>query len=155
MFGYSGRRSSGLHAIAAARVARARQVARDGDVLLLSGTPGEVTAMQHALQARPALLDPEARHTADTAVRAAALSAQLDADGVVTVTSWWHEPRARLLVRLALGRRRLRLAGAPARGPWSVRHLLRELACFPFVPLHLGLARWRTAGPYARPTGTP
>jgi mannose-1-phosphate guanylyltransferase/mannose-6-phosphate isomerase len=71
------------------------------------------------------------------------ITAVLGVDDVVVVTSWWHEPRARLLVRLALARRRVRVVAAPARGPWSPAHLVRELACLPLVPIHLRLARTR------------
>lgn len=144
MLGYSRRGAGELHPIAAARVARGLVEAAEGDLVILSGTPREAELMGEAWGGHPPVVsDPAARRTADSAALAASLARQVGADEIVVVTSWWHRPRAQLLVRLLAGRRRARVSGADAGGPWSVRLLLREAALFPFAPLQALLARRR------------
>ena len=144
MLGYSGGRADSLHPICAARLAHAAGL--DADVVVLSGTPRETALMREAWPAPAAELDPAARRTADSAVNASRFAETAGADEVLVVTSWWHRPRAQLLFRLAVGRRGAQVIASPARGPWSLRHLLREAACFPLVPFHLAFARTRSTG---------
>jgi uncharacterized SAM-binding protein YcdF (DUF218 family) len=150
VLGYSRRRGKGLHPICAARVARAAEVARTGDVVVLSGTAPEVRLMQGAWPPPlEVVTDAAARRTADTAVSAASLVDTLGVDEIVLVTSWWHAPRTRLLVLLALGRGAPPVMTARAGGPWTPAQLLREIACFLLVPIQLWLARARRSEPLA------
>jgi uncharacterized SAM-binding protein YcdF (DUF218 family) len=123
-------------------VAHAAALTRPDDVVVLSGTDGEVGLMAAAwgLDAHLVRRD-RASRTADSAVAAGRMAEELEVDEIVVVTSWWHRPRAQLLMRAALGRRAIRAHGAGARGPWSVWQLVREALCFPLVPVHLALAR--------------
>jgi hypothetical protein len=144
VLGYSPRRPNGLHPVCAARVEHATAVVGEGDVVVLSGTDGEVELMGGAW-AR-AHVEPRrdpARRTADSAVAAVRLAEEIGADEVVVVTSWWHRPRAELMVRSELRRRGVRVTGSGARGPWSAFHIAREAVCYPLVPVHLALARRR------------
>ena len=142
VLGYSPRRPSGLHPVCAARVAHAAALARPDDVVVLSGTDGEVELMAAAWGPDAHLVRRDrASRTADSAVAAARMAEELDADEILVVTSWWHRPRAQLLTRMALPGRGIRVEGAGARGPWSVWQLVREALCFPLVPVHLALAR--------------
>jgi hypothetical protein len=151
VLGYSPRRPTGLHPICEARVEHATGVVGEGDVVVLSGTDGELELMggawggSHVEPRR----DPALR-TADSAVAAVRLAEEIGADEVVVVTSWWHRPRAQLMVRSALRRRGIRITSSGARGPWSPFHLAREAVCYPLVPVHLAQAR-RRAG--VRPAG--
>ena len=106
VLGYSPRRPAGLHPICAARVEHAAGVIDDGDVVVLSGTDGELELMGGAwggADVEPRR-DPALR-TADSAVAAVRLAEEVGADEVVVVTSWWHRPRAELMLRSALRRR--------------------------------------------------
>jgi uncharacterized SAM-binding protein YcdF (DUF218 family) len=149
VLGYSRGRRSGIDPIARARVAHAASFAREGDVVVLSGTPKEAREMAELwADASAVVVDRAARHTVDSAAFAARLAASLAAGEVVVVTSWWHVPRAWLLARLLVARR-VRVSGSPARGPWSPSRLVRELALLPFAPLQAALS-W-PAGTETRP----
>jgi uncharacterized SAM-binding protein YcdF (DUF218 family) len=157
VLGYSSRRPAGLHPVCAARVARAAGLARDDDLVVLSGTDVEVELMAAAWgSSQGAVSRDRALRTAESAVAAVRLAEEAGADEVVVVTSWWHRPRASLMVRLALRRRSVRVGDSGAPGPWSVFQLAREAVCFPLIPMHLALARRRerrraSAGPLREP----
>jgi uncharacterized SAM-binding protein YcdF (DUF218 family) len=143
VLGYSPRRPEGLHPICAARVRHAASVAGPDDVVVLSGTADEVERMEAAwepLGGRTLELDGATR-TAESAVAARRLAAVSGADEVLLVTSWWHRPRAELMLRTALRGTGVRVSGSGAPSPWSPLHLAREAACVVLVPLHLALAR--------------
>lgn len=144
VLGYSPRRPSGLHAVCAARVAHAAEVARPDDIVVLSGTDGEVELMAAAWGPDAHLVRRDrASRTADSAVAAARMAEELQVDEILVVTSWWHRPRAQLLTRAAFPRRGIRVVGSGSGGPWSAWQLVREALCFPLVPVHLALARRR------------
>ena len=148
VFGYSARRTPELHPICAARLARAVSETRPGDALLLSGwarrrsRAGEAELMRRAWQgaAGRVVLDRSARSTYGNAVGAAALARTLGVTEVVLVTSGWHGRRASSLLRAALrgSGRRVTVAATSERGP--IRTRLRELGCWPIVPLLAVLA---------------
>ena len=145
VLGFSRRGGNRLDPVGAARVARAAEIAREDDVVLLSGTPAEARWMLDAWgHQRAVVTDPDAKRTVDSAALAARTAAARAADEVVVVTSWWHLPRALLLFRTVLGKRP-RLTGVGARGPWSPRLLARELVSLPLVPVQAALARRRLA----------
>jgi uncharacterized SAM-binding protein YcdF (DUF218 family) len=143
VLGYSGFRGRGLHAICLARLRHAEALARDDDTVLLSG---EAELMRSAAAHRGLVLDTAARSTRDNARGVAAAARELGADEVVVVTSAWHAPRARTLVRAAVGRDvRVSSSSPPGRPPLGLA--LRELACLAVLPLHArGLARGREPG---------
>jgi uncharacterized SAM-binding protein YcdF (DUF218 family) len=144
VLGYSPRRPSGLHQVCAARVTHAAAMTRSDDVVVLSGTDGEVEQMAAAWGPDAHLVRRDrASRTADSAVAAARMAQDLQAGEIVVVTSWWHRPRAQLMTRVALPRRGIRVTGSGAGGPWSAWQLVREAVCFPLVPVHLALARRR------------
>jgi len=146
VLGYSPRRANGLHPVCAARVECATALAQGDDVVVFSGTDAEVELMAAAWGAGPGVVRRDrASRTADSAVAAARITGEVGADDVLVVTSWWHRPRATLMVRAALLRRPVRVRGLGARGPWSAYQLAREAACFPLVPVHLARARRRAA----------
>src|SRR5689334_3639347 len=110
VLGYSSRRVSGLHPVAAARVSHAERIVRDDDDTVLlsgwgrSGDTAEGELMRAAWQ-RPdvrVVVDATARNTRENAVAVAEAFRRLGADEVVLVTSGWHAFRARALVRAAL-----------------------------------------------------
>ena len=80
--------------------------------------------------------DGDARTTAGNAHAVAAAVRKAGATDVVVVTSWWHRPRARALLRAALGND-VRLEVVAARQPSPPHVLLRELACMIALPLQL------------------
>jgi uncharacterized SAM-binding protein YcdF (DUF218 family) len=143
VLGYSPRRPGGLHPVCASRVEHAASRVVEEDVVVLSGTVGEVELMAAAWGSSRVFVRDRARRTADSAVAAVRLVEEAGADDVLVVTSWWHRPRASLMVRRALRRRPVRVTGSGAQGPWSVFQLAREAGCFPLIPLHLALARRR------------
>jgi len=143
VLGYSGFRGRGLHAICLARLRHAEALARDDDTVLLSG---EAELMRGASSRADVVVDPDARNTRDNARGVAAAARELGADEVVVVTSSWHAPRARALVRAATGPEiPVTSSSPPGRAP--VRLALRELGCLAVLPLHArALARARESG---------
>ena len=137
VLGYSAWRGIGLHPVCAARVAAARELAAEEDVVLLTGRT-EAGLMREAWLTgkNRVLCDEGARVTADSAAHVARLARDLGADEIVVVTSWWHCRRAAVLFRRALRGRgiALRTVGAPS---WSARLLVREAVAFVALPLHL------------------
>jgi uncharacterized SAM-binding protein YcdF (DUF218 family) len=149
VLGYSEGRSEGLHAISAARLERAAALAERADAVVLTGwarragRPSEAELMRGAWPGpeRPLMLDSEARITAENAAYVARLVDELGAKEVVIVTSWWHRLRSALLFRSLLRDRPVRVVVVGAGRPWSIRLLVRELACFALIPLQLRRAR--------------
>ena len=152
VLGYSGRDASRLHPICASRLTRARELAGDGQAVILSGwarRPGgtsEADLMRDAWGTTGAVLhsDRTARSTAANAANVAAAADALGASELVVVTSRWHRPRAQLLFRAALRGRRVRLSVEGAPGPRPPSVIARELVCLAFVPLQLARVRRST-----------
>jgi uncharacterized SAM-binding protein YcdF (DUF218 family) len=143
VLGYSNGRDHGLHAVCAARLARAAEETTADDAVLLTGwsrrrrQPSEAELMAEAWRGDAGLvqLDSDARTTLGNA-RAVATAAQLvGATEVVVVTSGWHGRRAAALVRAAVRDRELsvRVAATDDRG--RLRDRVRELACWALVPI--------------------
>ncbi len=143
VLGYSGFRGRGLHAICLARLRHAEALARDDDTVLLSGEAG---LMRDASTRAEVVVDSSASTTRENARGVAAAARELGVDEVVVVTSAWHAPRARALVRAAVGRDvRVTSSSPPGRPPVGLA--VRELACLAVLPLHArGLARARELG---------
>jgi DUF218 domain len=143
VLGYSPRRQRGLHPICAARVRHAATVVGDYDVVVLSGTDDEVAFMEEAWEPRGTrVLERDgAERTSESAVAARRLAESVGADEILLVTSWWHRPRAELMLRRTLRGSGIRVTASGAPSPWSPFHLAREAACMPLVPVHLAQAR--------------
>jgi uncharacterized SAM-binding protein YcdF (DUF218 family) len=151
VLGYSSGRNGELHAVCAARLARAEEEATPVDAVLLSGwarrrgraSEAELMAGAWSGQASRVVVDPDARSTYGNAVAVAASARRLDVSEIVLVTSGWHARRAAALVRAASGDagRKVRLAATDE--PGSLARRLRELACWTVVPLQAALARRR------------
>ena len=151
VLGYS-QGGESLHAICAARLARAEAVTRPGDVVLLSGwarsrgvrSEAELMAAAWRGPSAELVLAPDARTTVGNAHAAAEAALRTGADEVVLVTSRWHEPRASALFRAALRGTGIRLALAPAKGDATRRARGREALCWLLVPAQSALAGRRT-----------
>jgi len=143
VLGYSGRRHPGLHDVCAARLRHAEQLARAGDAVLLSGWArhtngtGEAELMREAWKGGEVELvsDATARNTRENALGVAKAARELGADEVVVVTSGWHAPRARTLVRAALPDVSVETSSPPGRRPLSL--VAREAVCLAALPYHL------------------
>jgi uncharacterized SAM-binding protein YcdF (DUF218 family) len=147
VLGYSHRRDADLNAICAARLAAAEAVADGAAAVVLSGWArrrgdSEAELMRAAWQGPevPLIIDAEARTTAGNAHAIASTARKVGATEVVAVTSAWHRPRARVLLRAALGPD-VRLDIVSARDARPPGLLLRELACLAALPLQLTAAR--------------
>lgn len=143
VLGYSGRRGNGLDPVCLARLRHAESL--DADAVVLSGwakrsgRDGEAELMRTAWGGAdvPLVCDSTARNTAQNAAGIAAVARQMKADEVVVVTSRWHAPRTRLLVRAALARSGTAVRVSSPRGPFRLRLIAREVACAPFAPYYL------------------
>lgn len=143
VLGYSDGATVGLHAICAARLERAAEIAEPEDAVLFSGwarrsgdrAEAELMARAWSLPVRRIVCDPSARSTAGNAAAIARAARALDVDHVVVVTSSWHARRALVLVRAALARSgtKVTVATTVDRGGAAAR--LRELACWSLVPV--------------------
>ena len=143
VLGYSGFRGRDLHTICLARLRHAEMLAREDDVVLLSG---EAELMRGAASRADVIVDADARNTRENAKGVAAAARELGADEVVVVTSTWHALRARTLVRAAVGPE-IRVTSSSPRARPPVRLVFRELACLAVLPLHAqALACAREAG---------
>ena len=80
------------------------------------------------------ILDTTARTTADNAAAIAEIARRLDVAEVVAVTSPWHAPRARALLRAALAGSGIAVSVSSPRGDREPLLALRELACAPLLP---------------------
>lgn len=142
VLGYSARRSDGLHAVCAARLRHAEQLAGGADTVLLSGWArrsngaGEAELMRTAWKGADVRLisDGEARNTRENAREVAETARRLGASEVVVVTSRWHALRAQTLVRVALREPSVLVRTSSPPGRTSVALLARELACLAFLP---------------------
>jgi uncharacterized SAM-binding protein YcdF (DUF218 family) len=145
VLGYSPRRSRQLHPVCSARIERACGIAREGDLVVLSGWSRHPGAVPEAeLMARawngPAVelvCETDARHTAGNVAAVATLARSYGASELVLVTSWWHRLRATTLLRFALRGSRVRVTGVPAPSPAAPTLLLRELGCLAALPVQL------------------
>jgi uncharacterized SAM-binding protein YcdF (DUF218 family) len=162
VLGYSGRDTSRLHPICASRLARAQQLAGDGQTVILSGWArrsegtSEAELMREAWGTTGAVLhsDRTARSTAANAANVAAAVDALGADELVVVTSRWHRPRARILFRAALRGQKVRLSVEGAPGPRPPAVIARELVCLAFAPTQLWRLRRMARSDTLRP-GSP
>ncbi len=151
VLGFSAGRSAGLHPVCAARLARAAELARADDVVMLSGwarargAESEAHLMSGAWSGPPArlVLDDGARHTAENASHAAQVARVLGARELVLVTSRWHAPRAALMFRWFLRGTGVRVTVASARGPLAPGPVAREVAVWPLVPAQIARTRAR------------
>jgi uncharacterized SAM-binding protein YcdF (DUF218 family) len=149
VLGYSGRRSNGLHAVCAARLRHAEQVAEDGDAVLLSGWSrgrdgtAEAELMRQAWKGADVRLisDGAARNTRENAAEVAEIARRLGASEVVVVTSRWHALRARTLVRALLRESGVAVRTSSPDGRPPLALLVREAACVAALPYQLLRAR--------------
>ena len=149
VLGYSDGGRGELHPVAAARLARAAEVATEHDVVVLSGwarvpgTRSEAELMAAAWQgrARELVVDPDARTTVGNATNALNDIRRVGARDVVVVTSRWHAPRAKAAFRLLLRGRGVRVVAVSPCGPRDVRASVRELPLWALLPAQLAAAR--------------
>jgi uncharacterized SAM-binding protein YcdF (DUF218 family) len=149
VLGYSGRRHYGLHDVCAERLRHAEKLADEGDIVLLSGWArhtngtGEAELMREAWQGADVELvsDATARNTRENALGVAQAARELGAEEVVVVTSGWHAPRARTLVRAALPGVPVETSSPPGQRPAAL--VAREAVCFAALPYHLFRVRNR------------
>jgi uncharacterized SAM-binding protein YcdF (DUF218 family) len=145
VLGYSARRSDGLHALCAARLRHAEQLAASGDTVLLSGWArrrngaGEAELMRTAWNGAEVRLisDGTARNTRENAAGVAETARRLGASEVVVVTSCWHAFRARTLVRAVLREPSVLVQTSSPAGRVSAQLVARELVCLAALPYHL------------------
>ena len=143
VLGYSDRRTSALHPICAARLARAENEVRPDDSVLFSGwarrrifqPEAELMARAWTSPARRVILDRNARSTIGNALAAGRAARRLGVDEVVLVTSGWHGRRASVLVRSALFGSRTRVTLATTSDAATHAARIRELACWALVPV--------------------
>ena len=151
VLGYSGRRHHGLHDVCAERLRHAEELADSGDTVLFSGWgrhangTGEAELMRAAWNGPEVTLvsDSTARSTSENAAEVAETARRLGADEVVVVTSRWHAPRARTLVRAALREPSVSVQSPSPPGRRPVALLARELVCLAALPYHLIRVRAR------------
>jgi hypothetical protein len=163
VLGYSDGSTTGLHPLCAARVAHAARLAREDDVVVLSGWARRAAHLPEAELMREAwvgpcarlVVDPDARTTAENARNALDDIVASAADVVVVVTSSWHARRARAAFRWLLRGRGIDVVTASPPGA-SRRSTLRELALLAVLPAQLagvppprGRGRPRTRRPHA------
>ena len=132
VLGYSPRRASAMHDICAARLRHAEGL--DADAVLLSGE-AELMRPEWRRQDVQLVNDGDARNTRENARGIAEVARRLGADEVVIVTSAWHAPRARALVRSLLPGVFVTSSSPPDRAPLVL--LAREAACLALLPLQL------------------
>jgi uncharacterized SAM-binding protein YcdF (DUF218 family) len=145
VLGYSGRGDHGLHEVCAVRLSHAERLAEPGDAVLLSGWArhgdggGEAELMREAWNGPDVQLiaDSTARNTRENAVKVAEAARRVSATEVVVVTSGWHAPRARALVRAALGTPDVPVESSSPPGARPVTLLARELVCLVALPVNL------------------
>lgn len=151
VLGYSGRRHHGLHDVCAERLRHAEQLAGESDTVLLSGWArhrsgaGEAELMRAAWNGPVVKIvsDSTARNTRDNAAEVAGTARRLGAHEVVVVTSRWHAPRARTLVRAALREPSVSVQSSSPSSRKPLALLARELVCLAALPLQLVSLRAR------------
>ncbi|MFL5973197.1 MAG: ElyC/SanA/YdcF family protein [Gaiellaceae bacterium] len=138
VLGYSRRGDEELHAICAARLGRAQELAAGADTVILSGFP-EAELMAGAWAGPEVELIPEAdsRSTAQNAANVARKARELGASELVVVTSSWHRLRVEALMRTALRGSGIRLHVEGADAPRPLGLLAREAACLALLPFQL------------------
>jgi uncharacterized SAM-binding protein YcdF (DUF218 family) len=148
VLGYSSRRTQGLHELCAERLRHAERIAADSDAVLLSGwgrrgAVAEAELMRAAWGGRsvPVIADTTARNTRENALSVAETARRLAATEVTVVTSRWHAPRARALVRAALPEAPVDTSSPAGWRPFAV--VARELGCLLALPYHLIRLRLR------------
>ena len=149
VFGFSSRDVDSLHPLCLLRLRHAEELAKRADTIVLSGWSrhgtgfGEAELMRDAWQGPDVQLvcDTTARNTMQNAAGVAALARELGVDEVIVVTSQWHAPRARALVRAALDDADVSVSTSSPRGPLHPRLLARELACLVALPYQRRRAR--------------
>jgi uncharacterized SAM-binding protein YcdF (DUF218 family) len=154
VLGYSARRSDGLHAVCAARLRHAEQLADGADTVLLSGWArrrngaGEAELMRTAWNGAEVRLisDATARNTRENAAQVVETARRLGASEIVVVTSRWHAFRARVLVRAGLRDTGVPVQTSSPAGPAPVRLAARELVCLAALPYQLIRLRDRRRG---------
>jgi uncharacterized SAM-binding protein YcdF (DUF218 family) len=136
--GYSRRRNTELHPLCADRLRHAQQLAAGARAVILSGCP-EAELMQAAWAGPeiPLICDTAARTTAGNAVNVAARARELGADHVMVVTSSWHAPRVRLLMKAALRGSGITISVEGTNGPRPKLLIARELACLALLPVQI------------------
>jgi uncharacterized phosphosugar-binding protein len=145
VLGYSARRSDGLHAVCAARLRHAEQLASGADTVLLSGWArrrngtGEAELMRDGWNGADVQLisDTTARNTRENAARVAETARRVGAIEIVVVTSRWHAFRARTLVRAILREPSVPVQASSPVGRAPVKLAARELVCLAALPYHL------------------
>lgn len=153
VLGYSSRRARDLHPICAARLSRSQELADGARAVIFSGWARRSNARPEAELMRaawsgpavPLLCDADARTTAENAANVATLACALGAEELVVITSWWHRPRAWILLKVALRGCGMRLTVVGPRGRLPLLLLGREIACLALLPIHLDRARRRPA----------
>lgn len=149
VLGYSTRGTDDLHPLCLVRLRHAEGVAEGAEAVVLSGWSrngsriGEAELMRAAWRGPDVRLvcDTTARNTMQNASSVASLAHELEADEVVIVTSRWHAPRARALVRAALGDTAVAISSSSPRRRLQPRLLARELACLAALPYQLRRVR--------------
>jgi DUF218 domain len=142
VLGYSTRGVDGLHPLCVLRLRHAEELADGAEAVVLSGwsrhgtRSGEAELMRDAWRGPdvPLVCDTTARNTMQNAMGVASLARELGVEELVVVTSQWHAPRARALVRAALGDPSISVRTSAPRGPRHTRLLARELACLAALP---------------------
>jgi uncharacterized SAM-binding protein YcdF (DUF218 family) len=150
VLGYSERGHARLHPVCAGRLALAAEIAREDDVVVLSGwarvsgSTAEAELMRDAWtgSAADVVADPTARTTVENAWNARDDVRRSGAEQVIVVTSRWHAPRARAAFRAALKGldARVEVVSPPAA---NARASLRELPLWLLLPFQLAAARRR------------
>jgi uncharacterized SAM-binding protein YcdF (DUF218 family) len=144
VLGYSDRKTSELHSVCAARLARARREAAPDDVVLFSGWSrwrrngaSEADLMSSAwnVPVRARLVDRGARTTLGNAVGIARAARRVGAGEVVLVTSSWHRRRASALVRASLLGSGTSVRAVTTDEPTTPGRGVRELASLTVLPL--------------------
>jgi uncharacterized SAM-binding protein YcdF (DUF218 family) len=149
VLGYSTRGTDDLHPLCLLRLRHAEGVADGADAVVLSGWSRNGSRSGEAELMRASWRGPDVRLVCDTTARntmqntssVASLARELEADEVVIVTSRWHGPRARALLRAALGDTAVEISSSSPRGRLQPRLLARELACLAALPYQLRRVR--------------
>jgi uncharacterized SAM-binding protein YcdF (DUF218 family) len=153
VLGYSRDGETDLHPVCARRLSHAERIASGARRVVLSGyarrhaPAGEAQLMRDAWQRDDValILDMTSRTTAENAAAIAQIARRLEAAEVVAVTSRWHAPRARALLRAALTGSGITVAVSSPRGPREPLLALREVACVTLLPIQARRLR-RDAG---------
>lgn len=152
VLGYSAGATDELHPVCAARLAKAAEIARPDDVVVLSGwaraghvrPEAELMADAWRGSAAEVVVDPDARTTVENLANAVNDILRVGAREVLIVTSSWHAARAQAAMRWLVLHTgvKVRAASPPGRSPAASA---RELALWPLLPFqlwHAGRKTW-------------